>query len=118
VTIVARLLLAGLLVLTGALAAGAQTSVEVSPLRVELKLAAGQATTQAVTLTNMGKEAVRIRATLSDWHLTREGTPQFEEPLEGRKFAAAGWTRVGMPRASRPVARSPGSPDVTTRSGS
>jgi P pilus assembly chaperone PapD len=97
VTIVARLLLAGLLVLTGALAAVAQTSVEVSPLRVELKLAAGQATTQAVTLTNMGKEAVRIRATLSDWHLTREGTPQFEEPLEGRKFAAAGWTRIAPP---------------------
>lgn len=95
--VVARLLLAGLLLLASAYAAGAQTSVEVTPLRVELKMAPGQATTQAVTLTNMGKEAVRIRATLTDWHLTREGTPQFEEPQEGRKFAAAGWTRIAPP---------------------
>ena len=96
-TIVTRLLLAGLLLLAGALTAGAQTSVEVSPLRLDLKMAAGQATTQAVTLTNMGKEAVRIRATLADWHLTRDGTPQFEEPVEGRKFAATGWTRIAPP---------------------
>ena len=96
-TIVARLLLAGLLLLAGAYTAGAQTSVEVSPLRVDLKMASGQATTQAVTLTNMGKEPVRIRATLTDWHLSREGTPQFEEPLEGRKFAATAWTRIAPP---------------------
>lgn len=96
-TLLARLLLAGLLLLAGAYTAAAQTSVEVSPLRVELKMAPGQATTQAVTLTNMGKEAVRIRATLTDWYLTREGTPQFEEPLAARKFAATSWTRLAPP---------------------
>ena len=97
ITLIARLLVAGLLLLAGALTAGAQTSVEVSPLRVDLKMSAGQATTQAVTVTNMGKEAVRIRATLSDWHLTKEGTPQFEDPLEGRKYAATSWTRIAPP---------------------
>jgi P pilus assembly chaperone PapD len=96
-TLVARLLLAGLLLLAGAYSAGAQTSVEVSPLRVDLKMAPGQATTQAVTLTNMGKETVRIRATLTDWHLTKDGTPQFEEPSDERKYAASGWTRIAPP---------------------
>jgi P pilus assembly chaperone PapD len=97
VTLGARLLLAGLLLLTSAYTAGAQTSLEVSPMRVDLRMAPGQATTQAVTLTNMGPEPLRIRATLADWHLTKEGTPQFEEPLDGRKYAATGWTRIAPP---------------------
>jgi P pilus assembly chaperone PapD len=97
ITLITRLLVAGLLLLAGALTAGAQTSVEVSPLRVDLKMAPGQATTQAVTVTNRGQEAVRIRATLSDWHLTKEGTPQFEDPLDGRKYAATAWVRIAPP---------------------
>jgi hypothetical protein len=60
-------------------------------------MAPGQATTQAITLTNMAKEPVRIRATLADWHLSRDGAPQFEEPLEGRKYAASTWTRMAPP---------------------
>ena len=96
-TILVRLLLAALLLLAASYTARAQTSVEISPMRIDLKMAPGQATTQAVTVTNTGTDPVRVRATLSDWHLTREGTPQFEEPLEGRKFAASGWTRIAPP---------------------
>jgi P pilus assembly chaperone PapD len=77
--------------------ASAQVSVEVSPLRVELKLAGGGSHTQAVTITNTGTEPVRVRASVRDWHLSREGAPQFESPEEGRPYAASGWTRVAPP---------------------
>ena len=91
---------AGLLVLAllgPAPAARAQISVEVSPLRVELQAAAGSSTTQAVTLTNAGKEPVRIRARLSDWDLSRDGAPQFEGAVEGGPHSATDWVRIAPP---------------------
>ena len=92
----------GLAVVLGILACAAPAasqgvSVEASPLRVELKLAPGATHTQAITLTNTGKEAVRVRVSVQDWHLARDGAPQFEEPTEGRAYAASGWTRVTPP---------------------
>ncbi len=72
-------------------------SVEVSPLRVELKAAAGAAHTQAITITNSGKEAVRVRASVRDWHLSKEGAPQFSEPEEARAYSASGWIRMAPP---------------------
>lgn len=73
-----------------------QTSVEVSPLRVELKAAAGGSTTQAVTITNTGKDAVRVRATISDWYLSKDGSPQFADASDA-KYSATGWMRVAPP---------------------
>jgi hypothetical protein len=75
----------------------AQVSVEVSPLRVEIQTAAGGSRTQAISLTNTGKEAVRIRAAASDWRLSRDGAPQFETPEEGRAYSATGWIRIAPP---------------------
>jgi P pilus assembly chaperone PapD len=77
--------------------AAAQLSVEVSPLRVEIQTEAGGARTQAVSLTNTGKDAVRVRATISDWRLSRDGAPQFEAPEEGRAYSASGWIRLAPP---------------------
>lgn len=85
---------AGLLL--GAAPAAAQTSVEVTPLRLELKAAAGGTTTQAITVSNTGSEAVRVRVTISDWHLSRDGSPQFVEAADA-KYSASGWTRVAPP---------------------
>ena len=72
-------------------------SVEVSPLRVEVKAAPAGTYTQAITITNTGKEAVRVRASIRDWHLSQEGAPQFNEPQEGRAYSASGWIRVAPP---------------------
>jgi P pilus assembly chaperone PapD len=86
-----------LLVLAVAAApASAQTSVEVTPLRLELKATPGGTTTQAITVSNTGKEAVRVRATISDWHLSRDGSPQFVEATDP-KYSASAWTRVAPP---------------------
>lgn len=77
--------------------ASAQLSVEVSPLRVELQTTPGGTTTQAVTLDNSGKEPVRVRARITDWDLSRDGTPQFEGVTEGGPFSATAWVRVAPP---------------------
>jgi P pilus assembly chaperone PapD len=76
--------------------AAAQTSVEVTPLRLELKAAPGGSTTQAITVNNTGKDAVRVRATISDWHLSRDGSPQFVEATDP-KYSASSWMRVAPP---------------------
>jgi len=82
--------------LLAAAPAAAQSSVEVSPLRVELKAAPGAATTQAITVANTGSAPVRVRATISDWHLSRDGAPQFVEASDP-KYSASGWMRVAPP---------------------
>jgi len=87
---------ASALLLGAAAPAAAQTSVEVTPLRLELKAAPGGTTTQAITVSNSGKEAVRVRVTISDWHLSRDGSPQFVEAAD-QKHSASAWTRVAPP---------------------
>ena len=79
-----------------AVQAGAQTSIEVSPLRIELKATPGGTTTQSITLNNSGKDAVRVRATISDWHLSRDGAPQFVAATDP-KYSATAWTRLAPP---------------------
>jgi P pilus assembly chaperone PapD len=79
-----------------ALPARAQVSIEVSPLRVELKAEAGGTTTQAITITNTGADPVRVRAELSDWFLSRDGSPQFSEATDAT-YSATAWTRIAPP---------------------
>lgn len=78
-------------------AASAQRSIEASPLRVEMQIDPGGSRTQAVTITNPGADPVRVRATIADWHLARDGAPQFQAPLAGRPYAAASWVRFAPP---------------------
>jgi hypothetical protein len=77
--------------------AAAQVSVEVSPLRVELTAGPGSTTTQAITLNNAGNDAVRVRATLTDWDLSRDGAPQFEGAVESGPYSATPWLRIAPP---------------------
>jgi len=75
----------------------AQVSVEVSPLRAELTAGPGSTTTQAITVTNAGKDPVRVRAALTDWELSKDGAPQFESAVENGPFSATSWVRVAPP---------------------
>lgn len=77
--------------------ASGQISVEVSPLRVELTAGPGSSTTQAITVTNAGKDPIRVRATTTDWDLSKDGAPQFEGVVEGGPFSATSWIRVAPP---------------------
>jgi P pilus assembly chaperone PapD len=78
-------------------AATAQTSIEASPLRVEIQTEPGGTHTQAVTIRNPGTRTVRVRTTIADWQLTRDGAPQFDTPAVGRPYAASLWTRFAPP---------------------
>jgi P pilus assembly chaperone PapD len=78
-------------------AAFGQTSVEVSPLRAELTAGPGSTSTQAITVTNAGKEPVRVRANVTDWDLSKDGAPQFEGAVENGPFSATTWVRVAPP---------------------
>jgi P pilus assembly chaperone PapD len=77
--------------------AAAQMTVEVSPLRVELSVAPGGSHTQAVSLTNQGDSPVRIRATVEDWYLSKDGTPQYQPAKPGTWTTASAWVRVAPP---------------------
>ena len=77
--------------------AAAQTSIEASPLRVEIQTEPGGTHTQAVTVRNPGNQMVRVRTTVTDWHLTKDGAPQFHTPVAGRPYAASLWTRFAPP---------------------
>lgn len=93
----ARVVAVAAAVLSLAVPAAAQVSVEVSPLRVELPMAPGATRTQAITLTNTGKDAVRVRATIADWSLSKDGAPQFEVPGEGAAYSASSWIKITPP---------------------
>lgn len=90
-----RALAAALFVTLVPAAAWAQVSVEVTPLRAEIKMAGpGGTYTQTVTLTNHDKSPVRIHASVEDYYLSRDGTPQFN-PADGTMaYSAASWVRV------------------------
>lgn len=77
--------------------AAAQVSVEVSPLRVELVAGPGSTTTQAITVSNAGKDPVRVRALATDWDLSRDGAPQFEGVVQDGPYSATSWIRVAPP---------------------
>jgi P pilus assembly chaperone PapD len=94
--------LAGLALLVSVLAPAAAAgqdllSVEVTPLRVELTLRPGGAHTQAVSLRNEGQKAVRVRARVDDWYLSKDGTPQFKPADPADAYSAASWLRVNPP---------------------
>ena len=91
--------IAVVLLLSAPAAAGALHlfSVEVTPLRVELKVGAGAAHTQAVTLKNESKKGVRIRARVDDWYLSKDGTPQFKPVDAADRYSAAAWVRLNPP---------------------
>lgn len=93
-----RAVIAAAAVLLTAWPATAQISVEVSPLRIELAAGPGSTTTQPITLVNAGKDPVRVRATVTDWDLSKDGAPQFEGAVSDGPFSATTWVRVAPPQ--------------------
>lgn len=86
----------GLLLALSPAPASAQSplSVEVTPLRVELKMAAKATHTQAITLRNDSTAPVHVRVRVDDYWLSIDGTPQFKVATAGEPFSAAAWVRT------------------------
>lgn len=68
----------GICLCLGAGPATADVSLDVSPMRVQLHVMPGAEFTDAVEITNVGNEAVRIQAELEDWFLDEVGTPLYQ----------------------------------------
>jgi P pilus assembly chaperone PapD len=64
-------------VLASANPARADMSLDVSPVRVQIRVQPGQEYTNAIRVLNSGEEDVRLRAYVEDWYLDEAGTPIF-----------------------------------------
>ncbi len=68
----------------------ADTSLDVSPIRITLKMNAGEEYTNSVRVLNSGQEPTRLRAYVEDWYLDEVGTPVFQ-PVGTQKHTASLW---------------------------
>jgi P pilus assembly chaperone PapD len=57
--------------------AHAEMSIDVSPVRVEVRADPGNESTHSVQVQNSGTESIRLKAYVEDWELNTEGTPLF-----------------------------------------
>ena len=73
-----RLLFVAMTALVLAGQATADISLDVTPMRVQLHVMPGAEFTDAVEITNVGDEPVRIQAELEDWFLNEVGTPLYQ----------------------------------------
>lgn len=60
--------------------AWAKLDLEVSPIRAEHQLQAGEMETNVVRVQNLGDEPLRIRVSFQDWQLDRQGELRFSRP--------------------------------------
>ena len=74
---VIALLGAGLGLAGPATSAWADMSLDVSPIRVQVRVNAGDEYTNALRVLNSGQEPIRLRAYVEDWTLDEVGTPVF-----------------------------------------
>ena len=82
-----------LLLLTAGATASADMSMDVTPLRVQVRMDPGAEYTNAVQVTNSGEEPLRLRAYLEDWYLDEVGTPMFQ-PAGSTPHTASPWIDV------------------------
>jgi hypothetical protein len=57
--------------------ARAEMSIDVSPIRIEVRAEPGNESTHSVQVQNSGTESIRLKAYVEDWELNAEGTPLF-----------------------------------------
>lgn len=69
-----------------------QTGLGLAPMRVEIKLAAGQVYANTLKLSSGATGKVRVRGEVLDFHLDQKATPQFERELaQEASFSCKKW---------------------------
>ena len=76
-----------------ALLFSAEVSISVSPIRVEHLVKQGERGTDTISVTNDGTVPTRLKVSIEDWTLTRDGNPMF---MKARKnpYSCADWIRI------------------------
>ena len=87
------LLAAATLVALPCLLYSSGVSISVSPIRVEHLVKPGEKGTDMISVTNDGTDPTRIKVSIEDWKLTKEGNPAFMK-VGGNPYSCAEWIRI------------------------
>lgn len=82
-----------ILLLTPTFAFSAEVSISVSPIRVEHLVKQGEKGTDMITVTNDGTASTRLKVSIDDWALTKDGNPTFMK-VERNPYSCAEWIRI------------------------
>jgi P pilus assembly chaperone PapD len=75
------------------LAFSAEVSISVSPIRVEHLVKQGEKGTDTISVTNDGTAPTRLKVSIEDWALTRDGNPMFMK-AGSNPYSCAEWIRI------------------------
>jgi len=76
-----------------ALLFSAEVSISVSPIRVEHLVKQGEKGTDTISVTNDGTTPTRLKVSIEDWALTRDGNPMFMK-VGSNPYSCAEWIRI------------------------
>ena len=71
----------------------AGVSLSVAPVRVEHLVQQGERGTDMILVTNDGTASTRVKVSIEDWTLTRDGSPMFMK-AEKNPYSCADWIRI------------------------
>ncbi len=71
----------------------ADVSISVSPIRVEHLVKQGEKGTDVISVTNDGTAPTRLKVSIEDWALTKDGNPMFMK-VEDNPYSCAEWIRI------------------------
>jgi P pilus assembly chaperone PapD len=89
----AILLVGSIFVLIPNLTFSAEVSISVSPIRVEHLVKQGEQGTDMISVTNDGTAATRLKVSIEDWTLTKDGNPTFMK-AENSRYSCTEWIRI------------------------
>ncbi len=87
------LLIVVIAILAPALLFSAEVSISVSPIRVEHLVKQGEKGTDTISVTNDGTAPTRLKVSIEDWTLTRDGNPMFMK-VGKNPYSCAEWIRI------------------------
>jgi len=87
------LLIAVIAILAPVLVFSAEVSISVSPIRVEHLVKQGERGTDTISVTNDGTASTRLKVSIEDWALTRDGNPMFMK-VGKNPYSCAEWIRI------------------------
>jgi P pilus assembly chaperone PapD len=86
-------LISAILILIPVLTFSAEVSISVSPIRVEHLVKQGEKGTDMISVTNDGTASTRLKVSIEDWTLTKDGNPMFMK-VGGNPYSCAEWIRI------------------------
>ena len=87
------LLIAVITILMPVIPFSAEVSISVSPIRVEHLVKQGEKGTDTISVTNDGTASTRLKVSIEDWALTRDGNPMFMK-VGKNPYSCAEWIRI------------------------